>query len=64
MKTVAIIQARMGSTRLPGKILKELMGKTVLQHVIERVQQVKNIDEIIIATTILDQDGVGLLMKQ
>ena len=58
MKTVAIIQARMGSTRLPGKILKDLMGKTVLQHVIERVQQVKSIDEIIIATTSLDQDDV------
>jgi len=58
VKTVAIIQARMGSTRLPGKILKDLMGKTVLQHVIERVQQVKSIDEIIIATTSLDQDDV------
>ncbi|SMC40289.1 cytidylyltransferase domain-containing protein [Sporomusa malonica] len=56
MKTVAIIQARMGSTRLPGKILIDLMGKTVLQHVIERVQQAKSIDEIVIATTTLDQD--------
>lgn len=48
----------MGSTRLPGKILKDLMGKTVLQHVIERVQQAKSIDEIIIATTTLDRDDV------
>lgn len=56
MKTAAIIQARMGSTRLPGKILKDLMGKTVLRHVIERVQQAHSIDEIIIATTMLDQD--------
>lgn len=58
MKTAAIIQARMGSTRLPGKILKGLMGKTVLQHVIERVQQAKSIDEIIIATSTLDQDDL------
>lgn len=58
MKTAAIIQARMGSTRLPGKILKDLMGKTILQHVIERLQQAKNIDEIIIATTTLAQDDV------
>lgn len=58
MKTAAIIQARMGSTRLPGKILKDLMGKTVLQHVIERVQQVKSIDEIIIATTTFERDDV------
>ncbi|HWR45771.1 glycosyltransferase family protein [Sporomusa sp.] len=56
MKTAAIIQARMGSTRLSGKILKTLMGKTVLQHVIERVQQANSIDEIVIATTTLGQD--------
>lgn len=58
MKTTAIIQARMGSTRLPGKVLKILMGKTVLQHVIERVQQVSSIDEIVIATTTLNQDDL------
>lgn len=58
MKTAAIIQARMGSTRLPGKILIDLMGKTVLQHVVERVQQAKNIDQIIIATTTLEKDDV------
>lgn len=58
MKTVAIIQARMGSSRLPGKVLKMIAGKTVLQHVIERVRQVKNIDEIVIATTVLDQDDI------
>ncbi|WP_434511446.1 cytidylyltransferase domain-containing protein [Desulfitobacterium sp. AusDCA] len=56
MKTVAIIQARMGSTRLPGKILKDLMGKSVLQHVIERVMQSQSIDEIVIATTTLNSD--------
>lgn len=58
MNTVAIIQARMGSTRLPGKIMKTINGKTVLRHVIERVQQIKNIDEIIIATTSLASDAV------
>jgi spore coat polysaccharide biosynthesis protein SpsF len=58
VKTVAIIQARMGSTRLPGKILKDLMGKTILQHVIERVQQAQSIDEIVIATTTLGHDDM------
>lgn len=58
MKTTAIIQARMGSSRLPGKILINLMGKTILQHVIERVLQVKSIQEVIIATTTLEQDNV------
>jgi spore coat polysaccharide biosynthesis protein SpsF len=51
MKIGVIIQARMGSTRLSGKVMKELKGKTVLSHVIERVNQSKMIDDIIIATT-------------
>lgn len=56
MKVTAIIQARMGSTRLPGKVMKELFGKTVLQHVVDRVSQSKFIDDIVIATTILNRD--------
>lgn len=58
MKTGAIIQARMGSTRLPGKVMKKIEEKTVLAHVIDRVKQSKLIDEIIIATTNLEQDSV------
>ncbi|RJP78196.1 MAG: acylneuraminate cytidylyltransferase [Desulfobacteraceae bacterium] len=57
-KTVAIIQARMGSTRLPGKVMKDLCGKPVLEHVIRRVSRMKEIDEIVIATTCLPQDIV------
>ncbi|NMA49297.1 MAG: NTP transferase domain-containing protein [Tissierellia bacterium] len=53
----AIIQARMGSTRLYGKVLKEIKGKSVLRHVIERVQQSKLVDEIVIATTIHERDN-------
>lgn len=58
MKTVAIIQARMGSTRLPGKVLMKLQDKTVLEHVIERVKQADLIDDIIVATTTLPEDDV------
>lgn len=58
MKIIAIIQARMGSTRLPGKVMMDLSGKTVLNHVITRVKQVKNIDQIIIATTTDNKDDV------
>ena len=47
----AIIQARMGSTRLPGKVLKKAEGKTLLEHVVERVGRAKTLDKIIIATT-------------
>lgn len=48
---VAIIQARMGSTRLPGKMLIDIMGKPLLQHVIDRVSHSKKINKIILATT-------------
>lgn len=58
MKTGVIIQTRMGSTRLPGKVMLELFGKPVIQHVIERIGQSKEIDEIVIATTNLTQDDV------
>jgi spore coat polysaccharide biosynthesis protein SpsF len=51
MKTVAIIQARMGSTRLPGKVMKQLCGKTVLSHVISRVKACLLVDEVVVATT-------------
>lgn len=58
MRIGAIIQARMGSTRLPEKVMKNLKGKTVLEHVIERVQQAELIDDIIIATTTHERDSV------
>lgn len=56
MKTVVIIQARMGSTRLPGKVMMKINEETVLSHVVRRVQQAKEIDEIVIATTTLLSD--------
>jgi len=58
MKTVAIIQARMGSTRLPGKILKPILKKPMLKHMLERVKRAKKIDAIIIATTDAREDDV------
>lgn len=57
MKIVCIIQARMGSTRLPGKVLKKICSKTVLEHDIERLKGIKNLDEIVIATTIKEDDN-------
>lgn len=50
-KIVAIIQARMGSTRLPGKVLYNLCGKPVLLHVIERIRRSKNVTDIIVVTS-------------
>lgn len=51
MKVVAVIQARMGSSRLAGKILTPLAGKPVLQRVIERVMASGAFDEVVVATT-------------
>lgn len=48
---IAIIQARVSSTRLPGKILAELAGKPLLYHVVSRVKQAKTITKVIVATT-------------
>lgn len=48
-KVVLILQARMGSTRLPGKSLFDLAGKPLVARIIERVQRCRNIDEIILA---------------
>lgn len=65
MKTMIIVQARMTSTRLPGKVLKEVLGKTLLEYLIERLRRVKLADGIIIATTInqTDQPIVDLCRK-
>jgi spore coat polysaccharide biosynthesis protein SpsF len=51
MKTVAIIQARMTSSRLPGKILMEVLGKPLLWYELERLRRIKRLDEILVATT-------------
>ena len=56
MKATAIIQARMSSTRLPGKVLMEVMGRPLLSYQIERLRFSKRIDEIIIATTTNKED--------
>lgn len=48
---IAIVQARMGSTRLPAKVLKEIAGWPLIKHVIHRLRGAKSIDRIVIATT-------------
>lgn len=50
-KTVAIIQARMSSSRLPGKVLLDLAGKPMIQHVVERASRAHSLDSVLVATT-------------
>lgn len=48
---IVIIQARMGSSRLPGKVMLNLCGKPVLEHIVERINYSKYVDKIIVATS-------------
>ncbi len=56
MRVVAIIQARAGSTRLPGKIFKPILGKPMLAHMLERVQKAKKLDTVVLATSDKPED--------
>ena len=56
MKVVAIIQARMSSSRLPGKVLMPLAGSPVLAHVVNRIQQCTSIHQTIVATSVDSSD--------
>ena len=58
INTILVTQARLGSTRLTGKVLKEVDGKTLLQIHLERLKKCKNISEIIVATTVNLEDEI------
>lgn len=53
---VAIVEARMSSSRLPGKVLLEALNRPMLYHLVQRLKNVKSINEIVIATTISEAD--------
>jgi spore coat polysaccharide biosynthesis protein SpsF (cytidylyltransferase family) len=53
---LCIIQARMGSTRLPGKVLREVNGKSILQNVIDRLSPSSLLDKIVVATSTNSED--------
>ena len=51
MKNVAIIQARLGSSRLPAKVLRDIQGQTMLSRVVTRVRQCQYVDQVVVATS-------------
>lgn len=66
MKTVAIIQARLGSTRLPGKVLRQIGRRTMIERVVERLQRCQTIDQVVVATTSepADQQLIGFCRQR
>ena len=56
MKNVAIIQARMGSSRLPGKVLRDVNGMTMLDRVVRRVKRCQYVHQVVVATSDLPID--------
>jgi spore coat polysaccharide biosynthesis protein SpsF len=55
-KVHAYLQARMGSTRLPGKVLLRIQGRTILERAVWRLQATRTVDEIFVLTTTLEDD--------
>lgn len=58
LTTIAVIQARTGSTRLPGKVMYPLDGCPVLEHVVRRTAHAERVDTVVVATSTEDPDDV------
>ena len=58
MKIISTIEARMTSSRLPGKVMMEAAGKPMLEHLVERLKLVESLEEIVMATTVNSTDDL------
>ena len=57
-KAIAVIQARMSSSRLPGKVMMELNGMPIVWHIYKRAEACKNVSEVIVATSTHESDDI------
>jgi spore coat polysaccharide biosynthesis protein SpsF len=57
MHIVSAIQARMGSTRLPGKMMRKVAGRPMIDWVVGRVRRIPNVDNVVVATSILEREA-------
>jgi spore coat polysaccharide biosynthesis protein SpsF len=62
MKIIASIQARMGATRLPNKVLREIAGKPMLLWQVERIRRSRLVDQVVVATTVNPKDDAIVRM--
>ena len=60
MKIIAIVQARMGSTRLPNKVMKEVNGVPMIELLLARLSQSRELDQIVVATSV-DEKNIPLV---
>lgn len=58
MSIICIVQARMGSERLPGKVMKDLLGKPMIEYTLNRIKSSKYIDDVILATSDRVEDNI------
>ena len=58
MRVIAIIQARLGSTRCPKKVIRGIEGKPLIRYVVERVRHAQLVDEVIVAVPVTDVEEI------
>ena len=58
MNIISVIEARMGSKRLPGKVMLKVNKKPMILHLVERIKKVKEINDVVVATTTNQKDDV------
>ena len=58
MRVVGVVQARMGSSRLPGKMLMEVGGRSLIQHVCDRLRLCDQLDDLVVATSTSETDDL------
>lgn len=56
-RVIAVVQARLGSTRLPGKALLDVAGRPMLAHVLARAAAIPGVDDVVLATTVSPEDA-------
>lgn len=57
-RIIACVQARMGSARLPGKVMRKICGRTAIEQIVRRLRAAKEIDEVVVSTTVEQRDAI------